>query len=146
MENCCRWKPGSVGSGCISSSLAFAESQWNGRPSSGLCMIVPKSFPPVAPIYTCALWIPSGRSVLKKYKKLSIPETRQRCQLKQLTFIPLFVISLPGWNSCSSLECLGFVIWEILGFQFELLKNNYLGIFCFMCGKAGESGVTSVAS
>lgn len=33
-------------------------------------MITPKSFQLVS-IYACALWIPSGRSVLKKYKKVS---------------------------------------------------------------------------
>lgn len=58
-------------------------------------MITPKSFQRVVPVYTCALWIPSGRSVLKKYKKLSTPETLQRWQLRQIAFIPLSVIFLP---------------------------------------------------
>ena len=59
-------------------------------------MIMPKCFQPVVPIYTHALWISSGRSVLKKYKKLSTPETLQRWQFRQIAFMPLFVIFFPG--------------------------------------------------
>lgn len=80
-------------------------------------MITPKSFQPVVPIYTCALWIPSGRSVLKKYKKLSTPETLQRWQLRQLAYIPLFVIFLRGENISFSPERLDSVIWDMLGFK-----------------------------
>lgn len=76
----------------------------------------------------------------KEIQKLSIPETLQRCQLRQLAFIPLFVISLQDeiWIS-SSLECLGFVIWDILRFQFELLKIIIWGYSAVLCvGRLGN--------